>query len=106
MLQNINLHDGKIIFENISTYQKSPFEENLLYIEYGTRYAVDVAWYPSMPPQGCFVIIAIQDSDWDNPLLCIKTEHFEDLGDAIQKAIDYLNHFIRENPDRPLRENI
>ena len=69
MLSKLNLNGGELIFENISTYTESTFQENLLFIKYGKRYCVDVDWNPLALPHGLFFIRVIEDCDWDAPLL-------------------------------------
>lgn len=105
MSLQLNFHDGKLIFENISTYTGSSFQENLLFIEFGKRYCVDADWNPDSLPHGFFFVRVIEDSDWDNPLLELKISKFDKLLDAIQQAIDFTVKFIHDNPNRPIRES-
>jgi hypothetical protein len=55
-------------------------------------------------PEACFVIHVIEDCDWDEPLLTLHVVTENQLTQAIEEAIDYVVKFIKENPDRPIRD--
>ena len=105
MLSKLNLNGGELIFENISTYTESTFQENLLFIKYGKRYCVDVDWNPLALPHGLFFIRVIEDCDWDAPLLELKVSSFDQIIEATQEAINFIVKFINENPNNPIRES-
>lgn len=44
----------------------------MLKISFGKNFLIDVGYYPEMDPKGCFVVYAIQDYDWVNPLVEIE----------------------------------
>jgi hypothetical protein len=96
MLENINLRTG-IVSYNVLDFikvdeslaaQQHNLDEDLLQIQYGTHYLVDVGWYPSFDLDGSFCIRVIKDHDWEHPLL-EKDVKIEQLLLALQECIDF-----------------
>lgn len=92
-VKNLNILNGIITYndfdidENIPFQnQKHSFKEDILQIEFGRHFLLDVGWYPEMDPKGYFVVRAIQDYDWQNPLYEEKCRIQNELKDAIEKT--------------------
>lgn len=67
MFDTINLYGGKIVHNGFNIdllipLEKQIFElnEDLMQIEYGDEYFIDVGWYPSLDPKGFFLIRIIE----------------------------------------------
>jgi hypothetical protein len=75
MLSSINLYGGKITFDAFKINIHQPLhsqsfylDQDLLQIDYGDLFTLDVGWYPEMDPTGFLRILVIKDCDWNNPL--------------------------------------
>lgn len=55
----IDPHEDRLDFESL--------KEDMLQVSYGRGYLLDVGWYPSFDPSGCFQICVIKEYDWENP---------------------------------------
>jgi len=84
-----------ILFVIIALHQDS-FKEDILQIEFGKRFILDVGWLPEHNPKGFFIIRAIKDCDWQNPLLKEKCRTFKDLKLAMEKAVKLINSLRSE----------
>ena len=80
-------------------------EEDLLQVKYADRYTLDVGWHPSLDPDGFLWIRIIEDYDWSEPLLDLKVKRVDKFIGELQAAIDFMDVFLKENPNRPLRPN-
>ena len=96
-VQNINIGSGKITYCDFEIdagvpleEQLSSLQEDMLQIEFGDRFLVDVGWYPEMNAKGCFIVYVIQDEDWDNPLSKVKCSTLEELKEAIERAVQFI----------------
>jgi hypothetical protein len=92
-VENLDILDGIITYndfdinENVAfEEQKYSFKEDILQIKFGDRFLLDVGWYPEMNPKGAFTVVAIQDYDWDEPVVKIKCRTLKTLKKAIEKA--------------------
>lgn len=112
VFDKINIHQGEMAYNTFNIdLSKDPssqiheLRQDLIQVVYGTRYVVDVGWYPMYKPEGFFLIYVVEDRDWDEPLLKLKVTKFDTFIQSLKEAIDFVDKFIQENPDRPLRES-
>ncbi len=97
-IKSLSLLDGIITYKDFDINENIAFKElwyaykeDILQVVYGDRYILDVGWYPESNPKGRFIVRAIQDYDWMDPLLKIKCKTFEELKKAIEDAAHLLN---------------
>lgn len=69
----LNLKNGKIIYNDFNINFNKPFneqlymlKEDLLQIEYGKDYLLDIGWYPEFNLKGNFIAYLIKNYDWNN----------------------------------------
>lgn len=107
LINSIASFNGKIIEnefndinENIPLHdQLTLLDEDMLFIKFNNNFALDIGWYchfkdgdtfETYKKRGSFIIHVAQNSDWDNPLLRIKTRTFSGLKKAIKKALAFI----------------
>lgn len=112
LLDTINIRNGTVTYNTFNVdlsknaaSQIPELRQDLLQITYGTRYVIDVGWYPMYKPEGFFLICVVEDSDWDEPLLKLKVTKFEKFISSLQEAINFLDKFMEEHPNRPLKDS-
>lgn len=91
-INNLNILNGIIAYNDFDIDEKIPFQdqkysfkEDILQIEFGDHFLLDVGWYPEMNPEGYFVVYAIQDYDWQNPLYEEECRTLQELKHTIEK---------------------
>lgn len=101
-MQNLNLYDGIIDFNDFDIDENVPFEEqeysykeDILQISYGDRFTLDVGWYPELNPRGNFIVYAVEDENWDPPLKKIKARTLGELKKAIETIAFELSNKAR-----------
>lgn len=108
-IKNLNILDGTIIYNDFDIDENTPFEEqkysykqDMLQIGFGKRFVVDIGWLPDFKPNGYFVVQAIQDYDWMNPLFKTKCRTFDELKKAIETAVIIIDKTrkIKDLPNR------
>ena len=73
-------------------------KEDMLQISYKGNFLLDVGWYPSFDPDGCFQIRAVKEFDWENPLYFGQANSFTE---AIHRIRDAQNVILAEHiPNR------
>ncbi len=93
-ITSINILDGVLIYNDFAIDETIPFQnqrdsfkEDLLQITYGDRFLLDVGWYPEMNPKGHFIVYAIQDYDWQNPIVELKCHSLNQLKKTIERVV-------------------
>ncbi len=108
-IKKLNLLDGKIVWDGFDIDENIPLEkqvdslrEDMLQIGFGKRFVVDVGWQPDFELNGNFIIRAIQDYDWMNPLYRVKCRAFDELKKAIEEAVLVIDKTrrIKDLPNR------
>lgn len=94
LVANLNILDGIITYDGFNIEEDDlheerwdSYSEDILQIEYGNRFVLDVGWYPESDPKGFFIVRAIVDYDWANPLSIIKCRTVAKLKIAIEKTV-------------------
>lgn len=103
-VDNLNILNGVITYNDFDIDENLPFEkqeysfkEDILQIAFGDRFTLDVGWYPEMNPSGYFVVRAIQDYDWMEPVAKIKCRTLKRLKKAIEKVARIINEERKKN---------
>ncbi len=91
-VKNLNILNGTIVYNDFDIDEKIPFQnqkysfkEDILQIEFGEHFLLDVGWYSEFNPEGNFWIRVIQDYDWQNPLYEEKCRTLGELKTVIEK---------------------
>ena len=80
--------EGELTLEDSIGQQIDLLREYLLQVHYeGGRYILDVGWYPSFDPSGEFIVVVIENYNWDTPRYRHHTASLSDLKDALRKAV-------------------
>ena len=96
MIKGINVLDGKVTYDEFNiditlplAEQAIDLQQDMLQIEYGDFYCVDVGWHPELEPKGFFVIQVIKNCDWVTPVLKskIKAKDIALLPQKLNEAI-------------------
>ena len=97
-IENLNILDGVITYNDFDIDPNIPFEtqkysfkEDILQIEFGERFVLDVGYSPEFEPDGNFIIQAIQDNDWMNPISRIKCNTLDTLKKSIEKTVQLID---------------
>lgn len=85
--------DENIAFEE----QGYNYQQDILQIEFGKRFILDVGWYSEMNPKGYFIVKAVFDNDWINPVSKIKCRTLSELKKAIEKTAQFINKNLFQN---------
>lgn len=97
MLNSLDLKGGKITYDELSPHinehlpiseQLIHFTEDLVQIEIGEHFLVDVGFYPEFDPNGEFKIVLIQNYDWETPLFSKSCSSLQILPSMIQEVIN------------------
>ena len=78
------------------------YKEDILQIKYGDRFILDVGWYPAPNPKGRFVVLAVLDNDWMDPLSTVECRTLSALKEAIEKTATFIDK-MRKTKDLPYR---
>jgi len=108
-VDSLNILNGIITYNDIDINEGIAFEDqrysfklDMLQISFGDRFTLDVGWQPDFDPSGHFVVVAIQDYDWLNPVVKIKPRSLKTLKRAIEKAAKIINEQMQIK-DLPFR---
>ena len=108
-LLKTNIRDGVIVYDGFDIDENIPLEqqvsslrEDMLQIKFGERFVLDVGWRPDFEPDGYFIVYAIQDKDWEAPLLKKKCYSLKTLKKAIEKCAEIIDEqmHIKDLPFR------
>jgi hypothetical protein len=102
-IKNLIIPNGIITYNEFHIDESIPFEEqrynyqqDILQIEFGKRFVLDVGWYPEMNPAGHFTVRAIFDNDWIHPVSKIKCRTLSELKKAIEKTANIINKKMKQ----------
>lgn len=75
------------------------FTEDILQMVYKweqkqTCFVLDVGWYPETERNGNFRLVLIQKTDWENPIIEIKTKSKKELVYHIEKIVEKISENI------------
>lgn len=92
-IETTDILNGKITFDGLDLDESIPLadqvdslREDMLQIEYGERFTLDVGWQPDFDPTGYFIVRVILDEDWEAPILEAKCSTIPDLKLVIEMA--------------------
>lgn len=74
----IDFHEDKLDTESL--------KEDMLQVSYERGYLLDVGWYPSFDPSGCFQIRVIKEYDWENPVHISSAHSYKEVTEKIAAA--------------------
>lgn len=101
-IKNIDIGLGQITYCDFNIDPVAPLkkqlpalQEDMLQIEFGNRFLIDVGWYPAMGLNGCFIVYVIQDEDWDHPLSKAQCSTLKELKNAIEKAAAFIHNLSK-----------
>ncbi|WP_139198646.1 hypothetical protein [Pseudomonas indica] len=94
--------EGQIEFDDFSLLARLvdfrsdlySLKEDMLQISYEGNFLLDVGWYPSFDPDGCFQIHVVKESDWENPLYC---DQANSITEAIHRIRDAQNFILAKD---------
>lgn len=98
-IDSLNIYNGIITYIDFDIDEKIPFKEqkwsykcDIIQIEFGPRYTLDVGWYPEFDPAGHFLVRGIKDYDWLKPIVKKKCRSLASLKKAIEEIAKLLSH--------------
>ncbi len=115
MVDLINFYQGKVTFDDLSELQidqplklqVDSLKEDLLQVEYGKKYVIDVGWYPlSFKINGYFKIQLIEDDNWDEPVILKKTGTLDGLKSSILKVVLKVKELLEDTVDNEQSDGI
>ena len=97
-IKNLKLYDGIITYNDFDIDEALTFQDqeysykmDILQISFGTRYVLDVGWYPEFDPKGHFWVRGIQDYDWLKPITQQKCRSLAELKKVIEEVAALLS---------------
>lgn len=101
---DLSLLTGNIRFDDLSSLSDQPLarqlnalKEDLLQVEYGEHWLLDVGWYPEFAEHGAFRVAVIKDQDWQQPLSSEQAHSLGQLRDCLARAQGML-HALHHRP--------
>ena len=97
MSKKLNFGSGKITYnelmnidfnKNINS-QIELLKEDLLQVQYGDSYLLDVGWHPEFDKTGKFIIQIIDNYNWEKPLLK-KEASFHDFHKSLSFCVEFI----------------
>jgi hypothetical protein len=67
--------------------QSDRLKEDLAQIKFPGEIVLDLGWYPSFDPDGEFIVMVVQNRDWENPLYRARAKDFSTLRLELSQAI-------------------
>jgi hypothetical protein len=97
-IDSLNIYNGIMTYNDFDIDDKKPFEEqkwshkcDIIQIEFGPRYTLDVGWYPEFDPTGHFLVQGIKDFDWLKPIAKKQCRSLASLKKAIEEIAQLLS---------------
>ena len=73
---------GKVVYNTFNIDYAKPFieqlvelNEDLIQVEYGSEYILDIGWYPEGDENGRIIIQLVHNNKWDKPI--VREEQIE-----------------------------
>lgn len=79
--------------------QLENLKEDMFQAKIGNQ-IIDIGWYPEFDIKGRFVILIIENQDWENPIFRAEAKGIQKLSSIIKKLLD--NHQEQEKRTRSL----
>lgn len=102
-IESMNILDGVVTWDGFNIDEKMSLAEqafslteDMLQIEFGDRFTLDVGWRPDLDPSGHFVLVVVLDRDWMNPLLKKTCRSLSDLKKVIEDAAIFIHKAAKE----------
>ncbi len=109
-IKSINIQNGEITFNGFDIDMNIPLcnqidslREDMLQINYGKRFILDVGWQPDFDPNGYFLVLVIQDKDWLDPVVKTKCHTLEELKKTIESSAQLIQSKLKIK-DLPYRD--
>ena len=77
---------SSIIYLSGETLDPGSLKEDMLQVSYERVYLLDVGWYPSFDPSGCFQIRVIKQYDWGKPVHISSAQSYNEVIEKIAAA--------------------
>lgn len=98
-MNNINFGKGKVVLNDLDlkedillNEQVWSLKEDILQVEYGEDYILDVGFYPEFDiEKGEFRLVIVKGKYWDEPLFTKSTKSIKQLYLDLDEAINWLN---------------
>ncbi len=109
-VENLKILNGKVIYddfdineETLFMNQKFSFKEEMLQIEFGNRFLLDVGWFPEMKENGYFRVRAIQNFNWKDPLVETNCHTLAELKNSIEELVAVIDVAQKEKKKKPTK---
>lgn len=101
VFENMDLLDGKIIFNTLWYDEDMPLEnqpyplgEDMFAITYADdAWIIDVGWYNQI---GKFILMVVKDQDFDDPFVRIICDDIPIVQKAMAFCLDYVAHELKK----------
>ncbi len=96
MFWGIEIKNAKIIFDDISWLANEIdfkndidfIKEDMLQIEFGNNYLLDVGWRPSFSKKGKFYLTIVKNKNWNEIVEEVSTKNAQNLKTSIKELIE------------------
>lgn len=94
MFEDFDFSPGKVVYNDFLIDPHQPLsrqcealKEDLLQVNFGENYILDVGWYPSFATTGEFQIRVIKDGDWTSPVEVKRCTDLHELAGGMKECI-------------------
>ena len=88
-----NFINGKVVYDGFNLDLCKPIEnqydlltEDLLQVTFCNGKLLDLGWYPEFNPEGRFILMLIENENWDNPLIKIEFNRMDLICENLKKS--------------------
>lgn len=71
--------------------QLEELNEDLIQVEYGANYLLDIGWYPEGDANGAIIIQLIHENHWESPVIRTEALDSESLINNINRIVVLIN---------------
>lgn len=94
MIPNLNLKNGKVLFDDFNIPETEALElhadelkEDMLQVEFPNGYILDIGWRPSFDLRGNFFAVVVKNFDWEKPTYSATAHNLAELRVRAEEAL-------------------
>lgn len=102
MFKDLDFTPGIVIYNDFDINPKIPLrkqkfslKEDMLQVNYGDLYLIDIGWGPEFNPNGKFKIKIIKNFDWAEPVYFKTTDNLNQLYKYLENCVEIVRNFLK-----------
>ena len=88
----VNYNEFNIDFSQDLKLQYENLNEDLVQVEYGKGYILDIGWYPECDETGCVIVQFIHNKDWTTPIVKKECNNMSAILNCISEIKRMIGH--------------